>query len=116
ATRGPKFFLVGRQRQAVRRRVRYRELHVGRQRRQTYRRDDLAARHVGDDEAVQVGQLTVKDLLIASNGQGARDAADRDLGEVRERLQVDQVDLVVAHRGHPDMIIALGVVAVVRQL
>src|SRR5262249_37093670 len=77
---------------------------------------DLPLGDVRDDEAVQVGQGAVEGLLVVGHGQGAGHAADRDFGEVGPRVAIDPVDFVVAHRGDPEVVVATGVVAVVRHL
>ena len=91
--------------QAVCRRVRYGELHACWQRGQNHLRVTLRP---DTSTMTKPCRSTApgKGRLIASHCQGTRDTADRDFRKVGERLQVEEVDLVVAHRGHPEMIVA----------
>ena len=82
-------------------------------------------RFLGEECKEQFGKLDPNDLFFAFEtglyGYEHREIGDSQRGvhiadEIRVAGAVDQVDLVVAHRGHPDVIIALGVVAVVWDL
>src|SRR5262249_34026702 len=95
---------------------RHGELDALRKGGQPDRLDDPALGDVHDDEAVQVRECAVERLLVAADRHRAWHAADGNLGEVTQRLQVDQVHRVPTHRRDEQVVVAVGVVAVVWHL